>query len=129
MGNMNLKMRILVVDDFASMRKIIKGLLKQIGFQNIEEADDGSTALEKLKIGEFDLVICDWNMPKVPGIEVLKAIRNDPRLKDLPFLMVTAEAKKDNVMEAVKAGVNQYIVKPFTAETLKKKIEKIFDEG
>jgi len=126
---MNLKMRILVVDDFASMRKIIKGLLKQIGFQNIEEADDGSTALEKLKIGEFDLVICDWNMPKVPGIEVLKAIRNDPRLKDLPFLMVTAEAKKDNVMEAVKAGVNQYIVKPFTAETLKKKIEKIFDEG
>ena len=129
MGNMNLKMRILVVDDFASMRKIIKGLLKQIGFQNIEEADDGSTALEKLKIGEFDLVICDWNMPKVPGIEVLKAIRNDPRLKDLPFLMVTAEAKKDNVMEAVKAGVNQYIVKPFTAETLQKKIEKIFDEG
>jgi len=126
---MNLKMRILVVDDFASMRKIIKGLLKQIGFQNIEEADDGSTALEKLKIGEFDLVICDWNMPKVPGIEVLKAVRNDPRLKDLPFLMVTAEAKKDNVMEAVKAGVNQYIVKPFTAETLKKKIEKIFDEG
>ena len=126
---MNLKMRILVVDDFASMRKIIKGLLKQIGFQNIEEADDGSTALEKLKIGEFDLVICDWNMPKVPGIEVLKAIRNDPRLKDLPFLMVTAEAKKDNVMEAVKAGVNQYIVKPFTAETLQKKIEKIFDEG
>jgi len=129
MGNMNLKMRILVVDDFGSMRKIIKGLLKQIGFQNIEEADDGSTALEKLKIGEFDLVICDWNMPKVPGIEVLKAVRNDPRLKDLPFLMVTAEAKKDNVMEAVKAGVNQYIVKPFTAETLKKKIEKIFDEG
>ena len=126
---MNLKMRILVVDDFASMRKIIKGLLKQIGFQNIEEADDGSTALEKLKIGEFDLVICDWNMPKVPGIEVLKAVRNDPRLKHLPFLMVTAEAKKDNVMEAVKAGVNQYIVKPFTAETLKKKIEKIFDEG
>ncbi|HEB74153.1 MAG TPA: response regulator [Candidatus Desulfofervidus auxilii] len=122
-------MRILVVDDFASMRKIIKGLLKQIGFQNIEEADDGSTALEKLKIGEFDLVICDWNMPEVPGIEVLKAVRNDPRLKDLPFLMVTAEAKKDNVMEAVKAGVNQYIVKPFTAETLKKKIEKIFDEG
>ena len=129
MGNMNLKMRILVVDDFASMRKIIKGLLKQIGFQNIEEADDGSTALEKLKIGEFDLVICDWNMPKVPGIEVLKAVRNDPRLKDLPFLMVTAKAKKDNVMEAVKAGVNQYIVKPFTAETLQKKIEKIFDEG
>ena len=126
---MNLKMRILVVDDFASMRKIIKGLLKQIGFQNIEEADDGSTALEKLKIGEFDLVICDWNMPEVPGIEVLKAVRNDPQLKDLPFLMVTAEAKKDNVMEAVKAGVNQYIVKPFTAETLKKKIEKIFDEG
>ena len=126
---MNLKMRILVVDDFASMRNIIKGLLNQIGFQNIEEAKDGSTALEKLKIGKFDLVICDWNMPKVPGIEVLKAVRNDPRLKDLPFLMVTAKAKKDNVMEAVKAGVNQYIVKPFTAETLKKKIEKIFDEG
>jgi len=129
MGNMNLKMRILVVDDFASMRKIIKGLLKQIGFQNIEEADDGSTALEKLKMGEFGLVICDWNMPKMPGIELLKAVRNDPRLKELPFLMVTAEAKKDNVMEAVKAGVNQYIVKPFTAETLQKKIEKIFDEG
>jgi len=126
---MNLKMRILVVDDFASMRKIIKGLLKQIGFKNIEEADDGSTALEKLKVGEFGLIICDWNMPKVPGIEVLKAVRNDPQLKDLPFLMVTAEAKKDNVMEAVKAGVNQYIVKPFTAETLRKKLEKIFDEG
>lgn len=126
---MNLKMRILVVDDFASMRKIIKGLLKQIGFQNIEEADDGSTALEKLKIGEFDLVICDWNMPKMPGIEVLKAVRNDPQLKDLPFLMVTAEAKKDNVIKAVKAGVNQYVVKPFTAETLQKKIKKIFDEG
>ncbi|HEC67850.1 MAG TPA: response regulator [Candidatus Desulfofervidus auxilii] len=122
-------MRILVVDDFASMRKIIKGLLKQIGFQNIEEADDGSTALEKLKIREFDLIICDWNMPKVPGIEVLKAVRNDPRLKDLPFLMVTAEAKKDYIIEAVKAGVTQYIVKPFTAETLRKKLEKIFDEG
>ena len=126
---MNLKMRILVVDDFASMRNIIKGLLNQIGFQNIEEAKDGSTALEKLKIGKFDLVICDWNMPKVPGIEVLKAVRNDPRLKDLPFLMVTAEAKKDYIIEAVKAGVTQYIVKPFTAETLRKKLEKIFDEG
>ena len=108
---MNLKMRILVVDDFASMRKIIKGLLKQIGFQNIEEADDGSTALEKLKIREFDLIICDWNMPKVPGIEVLKAVRNDPRLKDLPFLMVTAEAKKDYIIEAVKAVVSPYMCK------------------
>ena len=120
------KMKILIVDDFATMRRIIKNILRQIGFTNILEADDGSTALNILRKEKVDLVITDWNMPKMSGLELLKAIRTDEKLKDIPVMMVTAEALKENIIEAVKAGVNQYIVKPFTAQTLQQKIEKIF---
>ena len=120
------KMKILVVDDFATMRRIVKNILRQIGFTNILEADDGSTALNVLKKEKVDLVITDWNMPKMSGLELLKAIRADENLKDIPVMMVTAEALKENIIEAVKAGVNQYIVKPFTAQTLQEKLEKIF---
>ncbi len=120
------KMKVLVVDDFATMRRIIKNILRQIGFTNIIEADDGSTALPILEKDNIDLVITDWNMPKMSGLELLKAIRSNPNLKDTPVLMVTAEALKENIIEAVKAGVNNYVVKPFTAQTLQEKIEKIF---
>ena len=119
-------MKILVVDDFATMRRIIKNILKELGYQNIDEADDGGTALAKLKLEKFDFVITDWNMPSVSGLELLKSIRSDPKLKDMPVLMVTAEALKENIVQAVKEGVNNYIVKPFTADTLKEKIDKIF---
>jgi len=119
-------MKILVVDDFATMRRIIKNILKQIGFSNIDEADDGEPALAKLHTGGFDLVISDWNMPKMDGLTLLKSVRSDDQLKDLPFLMVTAEAQKENVIEAVKAKVSDYIVKPFTAEVLGEKLDRIF---
>ena len=119
-------MKILVVDDFSTMRRINKSLLRQLGYTNIEEADDGSTALQRLKQGDIDFVVSDWNMPKMEGIELLKAVRGDEKLKDTPFLMVTAESDKEKVVQAVKAGVNNYVVKPFTAETLKEKIKKIF---
>lgn len=122
---MNVNLKILVVDDFSTMRRIIKNLLRQIGFSNIDEADDGSTALQRLKADPVDLVISDWNMPKMSGLDLLKAIRGDDKLKKIPVLMVTAEAKKENIVEAVQAGVNNYIVKPFTAETLKEKLEKV----
>ncbi|WP_297452741.1 chemotaxis response regulator CheY [Persephonella sp.] len=118
--------KILVVDDMATMRRIIKGLLEQLGFKNIDEAEDGKVALQKLKSGKYDFVITDWNMPNMTGLELVQEIRKDPELKHLPVLMVTAEAKKENVLMAIKAGVNNYIVKPFTAEVLKEKIEKIF---
>ncbi|WP_029521053.1 MULTISPECIES: chemotaxis response regulator CheY [unclassified Persephonella] len=118
--------RILVVDDMATMRRIIKGLLEQLGFKNIDEAEDGKVALQKLKTSKYDFVITDWNMPNMTGLELVQEIRKDPELKHLPVLMVTAEAKKENVLMAIKAGVNNYIVKPFTAEVLKEKIEKIF---
>ncbi|SMO48210.1 two-component system, chemotaxis family, response regulator CheY [Balnearium lithotrophicum] len=119
---------ILVVDDMAAMRKILRTLLTQLGFKNIDEAEDGKQALEKLRQNpdKYGLVITDWNMPNMTGIELVQAIRSDKRLKHLPILMVTAEAKKENVLTAIKAGVNNYIVKPFTAETLKEKIEAIF---
>ncbi len=119
-------MRVLVVDDFATMRKIIKNILTQLGFRNIIEADDGTTAWEILQKEPVDLIISDWNMPKMSGLELLKKVRADERLKDIPFLMVTAEAQKENIIEAVKYKVSQYIVKPFTPETLKEKLEKIF---
>ncbi|WP_456401255.1 chemotaxis response regulator CheY [Persephonella sp.] len=118
--------KILVVDDMATMRKIIKGLLDQLGFKNIDEAEDGKVALQKLKSGKYDFVVTDWNMPNMTGLELVQEIRKDPDLKSIPVLMVTAEAKKENVLLAIKAGVNNYIVKPFTAEVLKEKIEKIF---
>lgn len=120
-------MRILVVDDFATMRRIVKNLLRDLGFKNTAEADDGATALPMLKTGEFDFLVTDWNMPQMKGIELLKAVRADENLKDLPVLMVTAEAKREQIIEAASAGVNGYVVKPFTADTLKTKIEKIFE--
>jgi two-component system, chemotaxis family, chemotaxis protein CheY len=120
-------MKILIVDDFSTMRRIIKNLLRELGFNNTSEADDGSTALPMLKNGGFDFLVTDWNMPNMEGIALLKAVRADPMLKSLPVLMVTAEAKRDQIVEAAQAGVNGYIVKPFTAETLKEKIDKIFE--
>lgn len=121
-------MKILVVDDFATMRKIIKNLLKELGYSNAEEASDGAMALEKLKEGGFNFVITDWNMPNMPGIELLKAIRQTDGIKDMPVLMVTAEAEKEKVVAAVQAKVNNYVVKPFTAAVLKEKIDAIFDK-
>jgi len=120
--------KILVVDDMAAMRKILKTLLAQLGYKNVDEAEDRKQALEILRQNpnKYGLVITDWNMPNMTGIELVQAIRSDEKLKHLPILMVTAEAKKENVLAAIKAGVNNYIVKPFTAETLKEKIEKIF---
>jgi len=124
---MDLSMKVLIVDDFATMRRILKNILKQIGFSNITEADDGKTALIELKKEQFDLVLCDWNMPEMSGLELLQKVRSDDELKDTPFVMVTAEAQKDNILEAVKAGVNNYVVKPFTAETIGEKLKKVFD--
>ncbi len=119
-------MTVLVVDDFSTMRRINKNILKELGFKNILEADDGTTALEVLKSNKVDLIISDWNMPKMTGLEFLKKVRASSEYKDIPFLMVTAEAQKENIIEAVKAKVSNYIVKPFTAQTLSEKIEKIF---
>lgn len=123
--DVNKNIKILVVDDFATMRKVIRNLLKQGGFENVAEAEDGVAALKVLKSQPVDFVISDWNMPNMSGLELLKAVRADEELKEMPFLMVTAEALKDNVVAAVKAGVSNYIVKPFTAEVLNEKIEKI----
>jgi len=121
-------MKILVVDDFSTMRRIIKNLLRDLGFNNTSEADDGLTALPMLKTGKFDLLVTDWNMPGMQGIDLLKAVRadDDENLKNIPVLMVTAEQKKEQIIEAAQAGVNGYIVKPFTALILKEKLEKIF---
>ncbi len=123
---MDTNMKILVVDDFPTMRRIMRNLLKELGCSNVDEAEDGSMAFEKLKGDKFEFVITDWNMPKMTGIELLKAIRSDDALKGLPVLMVTAEALQDNVVEAVQAGVSNYIVKPFTAAALKEKLDLIF---
>jgi two-component system chemotaxis response regulator CheY len=120
-------MKILVVDDFSTMRRIIKNLLKDLGFVNVQEADDGNTALPMLVQGDFDFVVTDWNMPGMQGIDLLRAIRADDKLKHLPVLMVTAEAKKEQIVAAAQAGVNGYVVKPFTAATLKEKLDKIFE--
>jgi two-component system chemotaxis response regulator CheY len=123
---MDLSMKILIVDDFATMRRIMKNILKQIGFSNILEADDGTTALEQLNKSSVDLIISDWNMPKMTGLDLLKEVRKTDGLKEVPFLMVTAEAQKQNVIDAVQAGVTNYVVKPFTAEAISEKLEKIF---
>ncbi|MEE8058880.1 MAG: chemotaxis response regulator CheY [Pseudomonadales bacterium] len=120
-------MKILIVDDFSTMRRIIKNLLRDLGFSNTAEADDGVTALPMLQNGNIDFLVTDWNMPGMTGIDLLKAVRADDRLKDMPILMVTAEAKRDQIVEAAQAGVNGYVVKPFTAAVLKEKIEKIFE--
>jgi len=118
--------RILVVDDFSTMRRIIKKILKDIGFNNIVEADDGSTAIDILKSEKIDFIISDWIMPNTTGLELLRYVRNSEKYPDIPFLMVTAEAQKEKVIDAVKAKVSHYIVKPFTADTLKEKIDKMF---
>ncbi len=123
---MDKNMRILVVDDFATMRRIIKNLLGELGYRNLDEADDGKTALPILKTGEIDFLVTDWNMPGMTGLELVKAVRADPNLKHTPILMVTAEAKKSQIVEAAQAGINGYVVKPFTAGTLNEKIDKIF---
>ncbi|MBW1710521.1 MAG: response regulator [Deltaproteobacteria bacterium] len=120
------KMKVLIVDDFSTMRRILKNILRQLNFNNIIEADDGSTALDLLKRERVDLIISDWNMPKMTGIELLRHVRQTEGIQDTPFLMVTAEAQQDNILEAVKARVSNYVVKPFTAEILGDKIEKIF---
>lgn len=120
-------MKILIVDDFSTMRRIIKNLLRDLGFTNTEEADDGHSALPMLQGAKFDFLITDWNMPGMTGIELLKAVRADDKIASLPVLMVTAEAKREQIIEAAQAGVNGYVVKPFTAAALKEKIEKIFE--
>ena len=119
--------KILIVDDFSTMRRIIKNLLRDLGFTNTSEADDGQTALPMLQNGNFDFLVTDWNMPGMTGIDLLKAVRADDKLKGMLVLMVTAEAKRDQIVEAAQAGVNGYVVKPFTAAVLKEKIEKIFE--
>lgn len=124
---MNQNMKILIVDDFSTMRRIIKNLLRDLGFNNTHEADDGNTAWPMLKSGNFDFLVTDWNMPGMQGIDLLRAVRADPQLASLPVLLVTAEARRDQIVLAAEAGVNGYIVKPFTAQTLKEKLDKIFE--
>lgn len=124
---MDKNMKILIVDDFSTMRRIIKNLLRDLGFSNTHEADDGVTALPMLRSGDYDFLITDWNMPGMSGIDLLRAVRADAKLGSLPVLMVTAEAKRDQIIEAAQAGVNGYVVKPFTAQALKEKIEKVFE--
>jgi len=126
MSDLDLTIKVLVVDDMSTMRRIVKNVLKQIGYTEIEEAVNGEEGLSKLRAGGFGLVVSDWNMPVMAGIDLLRAIRADPALKHLPVLMVTAEAQKENIMEAVQAGVSNYVVKPFTAEALQEKLVKIF---
>ena len=124
---MDKNIRILIVDDFSTMRRIVKNLLADLGFTNTAEAEDGSGAINMLRNEAFDFVVTDWNMPVMTGIELLKAIRADAKLKHLPVLMVTAEAKREQIIEAAQSGVNGYIIKPFTAQTLEEKLGKIFD--
>lgn len=124
---MDKNMNILIVDDFSTMRRIVKNLLRDLGFNNTSEADDGQTALPMLKTGKFDFLVTDWNMPGMDGLTLLKEVRSDESLKEMPVLMVTAEAKREQIVVAAQAGVNGYVVKPFTAVILKEKIEKIFE--
>jgi two-component system chemotaxis response regulator CheY len=126
MADKNLKF--LVVDDFSTMRRIVRNLLKELGYTNVDEAEDGVVALQKLKGNNFQFVVTDWNMPNMTGIELLKAIRADETLKHLPVMMITAEAKKENIIEAAQSGASGYIVKPFTAATLEEKMGKIFEK-
>lgn len=122
------KMKFLVVDDFSTMRRIVRNLLKELGFTNVDEAEDGAIALQKLQAGGIDFVVTDWNMPNMDGLTLLQTIRATPNLKHLPVLMITAEAKKENIIAAAQAGANGYIVKPFTAGTLSEKLTKIFEK-
>jgi two-component system, chemotaxis family, chemotaxis protein CheY len=122
------KIKFLVVDDFSTMRRIVRNLLKELGFTNVDEAEDGAVALQKLKGGAFDFVVTDWNMPNMDGLTLLQSVRADPALKALPVLMITAEAKKENIIAAAQAGASGYVVKPFTAATLNEKLTKIFEK-
>jgi two-component system chemotaxis response regulator CheY len=122
------KIKFLVVDDFSTMRRIVRNLLKELGFTNVDEAEDGAVAWQKLQGGGFDFVITDWNMPNMDGLTLLQTIRGDANLKALPVLMITAEAKKENIIAAAQAGASGYIVKPFTAATLNEKLTKIFEK-
>jgi two-component system chemotaxis response regulator CheY len=122
-------MKILVVDDFSTMRRIVKNCLKQLGYTNIEEAENGDQAFSRMQSGDIQFIVSDWNMPVMDGLALLAKVRGDDALKDTPFLMVTAEAEQDKVVAAIKAGVNNYIVKPFTPETMREKIDKIFQKG
>ena len=122
------KMKFLVVDDFSTMRRIVRNLLKELGFTNVDEAEDGAIALQKLQSGGFEFVVTDWNMPNMDGLTLLQSIRATPSLKHLPVLMITAEAKKENIIAAAQSGASGYIVKPFTAGTLSEKLNKIFDK-
>ncbi len=124
---MSKDLRFLVVDDFSTMRRIIKNLLHDLGYANVAEADDGNTALPILQQGGIDFLITDWNMPGMPGLELLKAVRADAKLAAMPVLMLTAEAKREQIVEAAQAGVNGYVIKPFTALTLKEKLDKILE--
>ena len=126
---MSKDLKFLVVDDFSTMRRIIKNLLNDLGYPNVEEADDGKTALPMLQNGSFDFLITDWNMPGMPGLDLIKAVRGDAKLAKMPVLMLTAEAKREQIIEAAQAGVNGYVIKPFTAETLKEKLDKILGPG
>ncbi|CAG0956595.1 Chemotaxis protein CheY [Rhodocyclaceae bacterium] len=121
-------LKFLVVDDFSTMRRIVRNLLKELGFTNVEEAEDGAVALARLKGGGIDFVITDWNMPNMDGLTLLQSVRADPALKHLPVLMITAEAKKENIIAAAQAGASGYIVKPFTAATLQEKMNKVFEK-
>ncbi len=121
-------LKFLVVDDFSTMRRIVRNLLKELGFTNVDEAEDGAVALAKLREGNFEFVVSDWNMPNMDGLTLLQNVRADARLKTLPFLMVTAEAKKENIIAAAQAGASGYVVKPFTAATLQEKLDKIFEK-
>lgn len=122
------KMKFLVVDDFSTMRRIVRNLLKELGFTNVDEAEDGAIALQKLQAGDFEFVVTDWNMPNMDGLTLLQTIRATPSLKSLPVLMITAEAKKENIIAAAQAGASGYIVKPFTSATLSEKLQKIFEK-
>jgi two-component system chemotaxis response regulator CheY len=124
---MNKDLKFLVVDDFSTMRRIVKNVLQELGYSRIEEADDGKTALPMLQAGAFDFLITDWNMPGMQGIDLLRAVRADGKLAKLPVLMLTAEAKREQIVEAAQAGVNGYVIKPFTAATLKEKLDKVFE--
>jgi two-component system, chemotaxis family, chemotaxis protein CheY len=122
------KIKFLVVDDFSTMRRIVRNLLKELGFTNVDEAEDGVAALQKLQGGGFDFIVSDWNMPNMDGLTLLQTVRADAALKGLPMLMITAEAKKENIIAAAQAGASGYIVKPFTAATLNEKLTKIFEK-
>ena len=126
---MSKDLKFLVVDDFSTMRRIIKNLLHDLGYPNVSEADDGKTALPMLQAGGFDFLISDWNMPGMSGLDLIKAVRSDTKLAKMPVLMLTAEAKREQIIEAAQAGVNGYVIKPFTAETLKEKLDKILGAG